>query len=403
MPRHEHAPDPVTRRPLVIVALVIVALVIAASLVILGLTRSDPLSSSVINPSVPAPGAAGLSRGAWFQLAATSVDTAAGIVTTGFNLTFGHTNGSISWPYAVTYPVPLAEPLDRTAIPTIAGASDQTITVAYYDGRSSWLRVLDVSTGGLLSSVELDGIIAAAAVDHSIGTRYIVRHDATTLVGDGVWRVGGDGVAERMVPPDVSFDAKSTEGERTWLDLTPDGSMLLRWVCGGEACRLDGVDTGTGQRRFRTDGLDFGLLLGTGDRHAITTSMPIEARTSCLDQAQGSAQPRCPFTIIDLETGRVQLGEPFCDDDVVVAHRDPLTVIAASTHPACGSGGYGLVAFDIERGQSTTFNPTANGLQLVPDLSDRGTSLDGAPVLAPDGEFPFGIEGGNGVVVDVPQ
>ena len=336
-----------------------------------------------------------------FQLQETFVDTGDSIVSTGFVLTVGQSGGPTAT-YGVSYPAPLEEPLNLVGIPSVAGARDDTVVVAFFDGAASWLQAVDVATGKARPATQVDGVVAAAATDWSKSVSYVARHDLDSLASLGIWRVGIDGAAEPLVPPDRTFDARVMDGERTWLDLTPDGAMLLRWVCRGDACRLDGIDTATGQRRFRTGGLGYGVLLGTGNRIAIATAMPPEVERACVSQAQGTLLPFCPFAMIDLQTGRIHLGEARCDDVIVVAQRDPLVVVAAAMAPDCGADQYGLIAHDIERGRSTPVNPATDGFELVPDLRDQGTTLDGAFVVAPEGMFPFGSQRGKAEVVAVP-
>ena len=340
---------------------------------------------------------------AWFSIGSTVLDTLNGIATTGMRLSTGRLDGTSPSNLIEGYPNPLPLGLDRAAPPAVAMATDESVRFTFDDGRSSWMQEIEVTTGNVVDSLEFEDVIAASVADPVSGDAFVMMRDRSSLRSTGLWRRHGDGVLALVFGPDSAFDPDPGLGERAWLSLTPSRDVVVRWVCAGDACRADGIDLATSARRFLTLGLDFGLVLGVSNRTTVVTGLPTEIRKDCLARATGSLQAACPIGFIDNETGVVTLGSSYCDDDAVVADLDPLVVVLAQSHPACGAPTYELVAVDVASGSESSIDIPDGDLQLVPESADQGLTLDGGFVAAPDGDFALVPKADGIVIVTLPD
>lgn len=345
-----------------------------------GLTQSPPgPSTSETVPTYPTPTAAPTSSPAadqlaaagWFRFVTRFPDQDS---VSGFDLEVGTLDGRLARTVSTRYGPLAPSGIYRGALPVAAGPFGDVVLYAFWDGTTSQLHSISVTTGEDIVLAERADIIHAAARDIRTGTIFFLTLDPATRRDQGIVRLdrGDSGPGETFIQPDSSNapDGDEQVWKRLWV--TPDGTRLVLVDCPTD-CIVSVID------------VDGDATIG---RVAIPAGEDIVGVTDEALLTVFGCDPPCPATAYDLRTGEARRVGTFCEAGTIVSVDGEASLVSDwPVGGGCRGGPYRIGRTEIRTGADAPIQLLPSRERTLVPLND----LQGA--APPEGWFLLGPGG----------
>jgi hypothetical protein len=344
------------------------------------ITGPAPETGSASDPS---PAAAQLGDPWWFSIdmgrAGTQREGGAELVR-GFRLQIGSFAGQILSEVNHDFPIEEATADFTAAEPFAEAAGRDRLVYGFFDGQTSEVRVLSVSTGLDASVYETSDVVHFGVLDIKRQAMYVVLLEHESRRDLGVWRLS---IAEPHAEPALFLPPADGDPRRTgWFErlwLANDGALLVVRDCSAEGCRIRVADTATG------DMVSSGETPGSG--------LEVYGVTEEVLYFDGNCNRPCPLSAYSLSTGIVErLGNLCTTATVTEGEGGPLLLYEVSVPQLCREqrDRYEVAAHDIRTRREWSAYISASGdLGLVPQAhgSSGFTAPEGWLLIGRDSSF----------------
>lgn len=312
-----------------------------------------------------------LATAGWFRLIRQHPDQDS---LAGFELEVGTLDGRLARTVSIRFGPLAPSAAYRGALPIAAGPFGDTVLFAFWDGASSEIHSVSVTSGEDVVVARRDDIVHALTLDPRTDAIFALTLDPGTRAERGIVRIAGrsgpgNPVVESKVPP-------PTEAEQVWkrLWVAPDGSRLVVVDCPTECfASVHALDGATLSNR---------LAMASGQDVVGVTNDALLTVFGC--------EPPCPATSYDLATGTAERVGIFCEAGTIVSIEGKGTLV--SDRPIagdCRNAAYPMGRTDLGTGIDAVVlqQPTRDRTLIAMNEIQGATQPEGWFLIGPSGQL----------------
>jgi hypothetical protein len=332
-----------------------------------------PGRSQAIGSGSASPAQDQLTTSGWFRLIRHHPDQDS---LTGFNLELGTLDGRLARTVSMQFGPLAPSAAYRGALPVAAGPFGDVVLFAFWDGFSSELHSVSVTTGEDVVLARRDDIIHALTLDPRSDSVFLLTLDPITRAERGIFRMARDqpGPGDQFFKPEEAPAPNAADQiwKRLWV--TPDGKNLVLVDCPTDC--------------FSSVYLMNGIT--TNNRQAMKASQDVVGVTDDAVIAVFGCEPPCPGTSYDFATGAAHSVGSFCETGTVVSVNGEASLV--SDRPVagnCRSRSYLVGRTDLATGNDAPIllQPTRDRTLISMDQFQGAVPPDGWFLVGPAGQL----------------